>query len=189
MAGCRACRVREYIVSAKERFVQMSMTCPDGVIDARLEKTKIMVSIDDVPRHVVTTSKGGFVVVKTVMATEVMEKLPFLANEEFQTLEDALEEADGGSYHRVSWSYDDGPFKAVFKDKFKLGTWLATTYGITGRRWSNEATGESGVSFKLLGVMPKEFDEDCVDIDVDAILAVSKDTDGDADADAAEAEA
>ena len=165
----------------------MSMTYPDGVIDARLEKTKIMVLIDDVPRHVVAKA-GGFVVVKTAMATEAMRKLPFLANEEFETLEDALEEAGGGAYHRVSWSYDDGPFRAVFKAGFKMGTWLATTYGITARRWENETTGESGVTFKLLGVMPKEFDEDCVDIDVDAILAVSsKDTDGDADA--AEAEA
>ena len=167
--------------------MQMSMTCPDGVIDARLAKTKIMVFIDDVPRHVVAKA-GGFVVVKTAMSAEVMSKLPFLANEEFATLEDALEEAGRGVYHRVSWSYDDGPFKAVFGKTFKLGTWLATTYGLSARRWENETTGETGISFKLLGVMPKQFDEDCVDIDVDAILAVSsKDTDGDADA--AEAEA
>lgn len=185
MAGCRACQVREYMVSAKERIMQMSMTCPDGVIDARLAKTKIMVFIDDVPRHVVA-KKGGFVVVKTAISAEVMEKLPFLENEEFSTLEEALEEAGRGAFHRVSWSYDDGPFKAVFKGSFKIGTWLATTYGITARRWENESTGESGVSFKLLGVMPKQFDEDCVDIDVDAILAVSSKVD---DADAAEAEA
>ena len=164
--------------------MQMSMTCPDGVIDARLAKTKIMVFIDDVPRHVVSKS-GGFVVVKTAMSAETMCKLPFLANEEFGNLEEALEEARGGAYHRVSWSYDDGPFRAVFKDGFKMGTWLATTYGITARRWENETTGESGVTFKLLGVMPKQYDEDCVGIDVDAILAsTSKDTD-----DAAEAEA
>ena len=187
MAGCRACQAREHIVSAKERFVQMSMTCPDGVIDARLEKTKIMVFIDDVPRHVVAKKAGGFVVVKTAMATEAMAKLPFLANEEFANLEDALEEAGGGAYHRVSWSYDDGPFKAVFKTSFKLGTWLATTYGLSARRWENETTGETGISFKLLGVMPKEFDEDCVDIDVNAILAESSKVD-DSDA-AAEAEA
>ena len=166
----------------------MSMPCPDGVIDARLAKTKIMVFVDDVPRHVVTKN-GGFVVVKTAMAAETMAKLPFLANEEFGSLEEAPEETGRGAYHRVSWSYDDGPFRAVFKgSSFKLGTWLATTYGITARRWENETTGETGISFKLLGVMPKQFDEDCVDIDVDAILAtVSKDTD-DAD-DAAEAEA
>ena len=165
----------------------MSMTCPDGVIDARLAKTKIMVFIDDVPRHVVTKS-DGFVVVKTAMSTETMNRLPFLANEEFSSLEEALEEANGGAYHRVSWSYDDGPFKAVFgKTSFKLGTWLATTYGLSARRWENKTTGETGVSFKLLGVMPKQFDEDCVDIDVDAILAVSSKVD-DADA-AAEAEA
>ena len=164
----------------------MSISCPDGVIDARLAKTKIMVFVDDVPRHVVTKS-GGFVVVKTAMSTEVMAKLPFLANEEFATLEEALEEVSGGAYHRISWTYDDGPFKAVFgKTSFKLGTWLATTYGITARRWENETTGETGVSFKLLGVMPKEFDEDCVDIDVDAILVTSSKGD---DADAAEAEA
>ena len=166
--------------------MQMSMTCPDGVIDARLAKTKIMVFIDDVPRHVVSKS-GGFVVVKTAMSTKAMKELPFLANEEFGSLEEALEETGRGAYHRVSWSYDDGPFRAVFKGSFKLGTWLATTYGITARRWENETTGETGVSFKLLGVMPKQFDEDCVDIDVDAILAstsTAKDTD-----DAAEAEA
>ena len=164
----------------------MSMSCPNDVIDARLAKTKILVFVDDVPRHVVTKN-GGFVVVKTAMAAEIMAKLPFLANEEFNNLEEALEEAGRGAYHRVSWSYDDGPFKAVFKTSFKLGTWLATTYGITARRWENETTGESGVSFKLLGVMPKQFDEDCVDIDVDTILeTVSKDTD---DAGAAEAEA
>ena len=164
----------------------MSISCPDGVIDARLAKTKIMVFVDDVPRHVVSKS-GGFVVVKTAISAEVMEKLPFLANEEFASLEDALEEAHGGTYHRVSWSYDDGPFKAVFgKTSFKLGTWLATTYGITARRWENETTGESGVTFKLLGVMPKQFDEDCVDIDVDAILASSSKVDDD-DVDAAEA--
>ena len=166
----------------------MSMICPDGVIDARLAKTKIMVFVDDVPRHVVTRS-GGFVVVKTAMATETMARLPFLANEEFANLEEALEEAERGAYHRVSWSYDDGPFKAVFKGSFKIGTWLATTYGITARRWENETTGESGVTFKLLGVMPKQFDEDCVDIDVDAILATSSSKGDDADADAAEAEA
>ena len=165
----------------------MSIPCNDSVIDARLAKTKIMIFVDDVPRHVVTKN-GGFVVVKTAMSTETMSKLPFLANEEFESLEDALEEVGRGAYHRVSWSYDDGPFKAVFRSSFKLGTWLATTYGITARRWENETTGETGVSFKLLGVMPKQFDEDCVDIDVDAILATaSKDTD-DADA-AAEAEA
>ena len=164
----------------------MSMTCPDGVIDARLEKTKIMVFIDDVPRHV-AAKKGGFVVVKTAMAAETMAKLPFLANEEFASLEEALEESGRGGIHRVSWSYDDGPFKAVFKTGFRLGTWLATTYGITARRWENESTGETGITFKLLGVMPKEFDEDCVDIDVDAILATSSKGD-DAD-DAAEAEA
>ena len=165
----------------------MSMPCPDGVIDARLAKTKIMVFVDDVPRHVVTKN-GGFVVVKTAMAADIMRRLPFLANEEFSDLEEALEETGRGAYHRVSWSYDDGPFRAVFKgSSFKLGTWLATTYGITARRWENETTGETGISFKLLGVMPKQFDEDCVDIDVDAILAtVSKDTD---DAGAAEAEA
>lgn len=167
--------------------MQMSMTCPDGVIDARLAKTKIMVFVDDVPKHVVT-KQGGFVVVKTVMATEIMRKLPFLANEEFSTIEEALEEAGRGAFHRVSWSYDDGPFRAVFKSSFKLGAWLATTYGITARRWENESTGESGVSFKLLGVMPKQFDEDCVDIDVDAILSTSSKVD-DADAAAAEAEA
>lgn len=187
MAGCRACRVREYVVSAKERFVQMSMTCPDGVIDARLEKTKIMVFIDDVPRHV-TSSKGGFVVVKTAMSVDAMAKLPFLANEEFANLEEALEESGRGGMHRVSWTYDDGPFRAVFKSSFKLGTWLATTYGITAHRWENETTGESGVSFKLLGVMPKQFDEDCVDVDVDAILASSSSKGDDAD-EAAEAEA
>ena len=165
----------------------MSMTCPDGVIDARLDKTRILVVVDDVPRHVVAKS-GGFVVVKTAMATETLAKLPFLANEEFSTLEEALEEAGRGAYHRVSWSYDDGPFRAVFKSSFKLGTWLATTYGVTARRWENETTGESGVSFKLLGVMPKQFDEDCVDVDVDAILATSSKVD-DADAAAAEAEA
>ena len=164
----------------------MSMTCPDGVIDARLNKTRILVNIDDVPRHVMT-KRGGFVVVKTAMSAETIRELPFLANEEFASLEDALEETGRGAYHRVSWSYDDGPFKAVFKDGFKLGTWLATTYGVTARRWENESTGESGISFKLLGVMPKQFDEDCVDIDVDAILAsVSK---NDTDDDAAEAEA
>ena len=165
----------------------MSISCPDGVIDERLAKTKVLVSVDDVPRHVVSKS-GGFVVVKTAMATDIMRRLPFLANEEFSDLEEALEETGRGAYHRVSWSYDDGPFRAVFKgSSFKLGTWLATTYGITARRWENETTGETGISFKLLGVMPKQFDEDCVDIDVDAILAtVSKDTD---DAGAAEAEA
>ena len=164
----------------------MSMTCPDGVVDARLAKTKIMVFVDDVPRHV-TAKKGGFVVVKTTLTAEVMEKLPFLANEEFSNLEDALEEAGRGGIHRVSWTYDDGPFKAVFKGSFKLGTWLATTYGVTARRWENETTGESGVTFKLLGVMPKQFDEDCVDIDVDAILASASAKD--ADDEAAEAEA
>ena len=165
----------------------MSMTCPNDVIDARLAKTRILVVVDDVPRHVVAKA-GGFVVVKTAMATEAMMKLPFLANEEFSSLEDALEEASGGAYHRVSWSYDDGPFKAVFgKTSFKLGTWLATTYGITARRWENETTGESGITFKLLGVMPKQFDEDCVDIDVDAILASVSTKD--ADDGAAEAEA
>lgn len=164
----------------------MSISCPNDVIDARLEKTRILVNIDDVPRHVVAKS-GGFVVVKTAMAAETLAKLPFLANEEFGSLEEALEEAGRGAYHRVSWSYDDGPFKAVFKDGFKLGAWLATTYGLSARRWENESTGESGVSFKLLGVMPKRFDEDCVDVDVNAILAstsTAKDTD-----DAAEAEA
>ena len=165
----------------------MSISCPNDVIDARLDKTRILVVVDDVPRHVVAKN-GGFVVVKTAMATEVMAKLPFLANEEFQSLEDALEEAGRGAYHRVSWSYDDGPFKAVFKSSFKLGTWLATTYGISARRWENETTGETGVSFKLLGVMPKQFDEDCVDIDVDAILATSSSKGDDAD-EAAEAEA
>lgn len=165
----------------------MSMNCPDGVIDARLAKTKIMVFVDDVPRHVAAKS-GGFVVVKTAMSADVLAKLPFLANEEFANLEEALEESGRGAYHRVSWSYDDGPFRAVFKSGFKLGTWLATTYGITARRWENETTGESGVTFKLLGVMPKQFEEDCVDIDVDAILATSSKGD-DADADAAEAEA
>ena len=64
----------------------MSMNCPDGVIDARLAKTKIMVFVDDVPRHVVAKS-GGFVVVKTAMAAETMSELPFLANEEFANLE------------------------------------------------------------------------------------------------------
>ena len=186
MAGCRACQVREYIVSAKERIMPMSISCPNDVIDARLNKTRILVVVDDVPRHVVTKS-GGFVVVKTVMAAGTMAKLPFLANEEFQSLEDALEEAGRGAYHRVSWSYDDGPFRAVFKGSFKLGTWLATTYGVTARRWENETTGESGISFKLLGVMPKEFDDDCVDIDVDAILASASTKD--ADDGAAEAEA
>ena len=166
--------------------MQMSMTCPDGVIDARLAKTKIMVFVDDVPRHVVMKS-GGFVVVKTAMSAEIMRELPFLANEEFSNLEEALEEAGRGAYHRVSWSYDDGPFKAVFKTSFKLGTWLATTYGISARRWENETTGETGVSFKLLGVMPKQFDEDCVDVDVDAILASTSTKD--VDDDAAEAEA
>ena len=164
----------------------MSMSCPDGVIDARLAKTKIMVFVDDVPRHVVTKN-GGFVVVKTAMSTEVMRKLPFLANEEFSSLEEALEESGRGAYHRVSWNYEDGPFRAVFKGSFKMGTWLATTYGITARRWENETTGESGVSFKLLGVMPKQFDEDCVDIDVGAILATS--SKGDDAGEAAEAEA
>lgn len=163
----------------------MSISCPNDVIDARLEKTKIMVFIDDVPRHVVA-KKGGFVVVKTAMSAETMAKLPFLANEEFANLEEALEEAGRGAYHRVSWSYDDGPFKAVFKSSFKLGTWLATTYGVTARRWENETTGETGVSFKLLGVMPKQFDEDCVDVDVDAILASSSSKGDDAD-EAAEA--
>ena len=164
----------------------MSISCPKDVIDARLDKTRILVVVDDVPRHVVTKS-GGFVVVKTAMSTKAMKELPFLANEEFSDLEEALEEAAGrGAYHRVRWSYDDGPFKAVFKGGFKLGTWLATTYGITARRWENETTGETGVSFKLLGVMPKQFDEDCVDIDVDAILTSS--SKGDAD-EAAEAEA
>ena len=164
----------------------MSMPCPDGVIDARLAKTKILVFVDDVPRHVATKS-SGFVVVKTAMSVETMSKLPFLANEEFTSLEDAIEEAGRGAYHRVSWTYDDGPFKAIFKSNFKLGTWLATTYGITARRWENETTGESGVTFKLLGVMPKKFDDDCVDIDVDAILAESSKVD-DSGA-AAEAEA
>ena len=163
----------------------MSISCPKDVIDARLDKTRILVIVDDVPRHVVTKS-GGFVVVKTAMSTAVLEKLPFLANEEFANLEEALEEAGRGAYHRVSWSYDDGPFKAVFKGSFKLGTWLATTYGVTARRWENEATGETGISFKLLGVMPKKFDEDCVDIDIDAILTESSKVD---DSDAAEAEA
>ena len=163
----------------------MSISCPNDVIDARLAKTKIMVFVDDVPQHVVAKS-GGFVVVKTAMSAEVMSKLPFLANEEFTDLEEALEEAGRGGIHRVSWSYDDGPFKAVFKDGFKLGTWLATTYGVTARRWENETTGKSGVSFKLLGVMPKQFDEDCVDVDVDAILATTSKVD---DAAAAEAEA
>ena len=162
------------------------MTCPDGVIDARLAKTKILVFVDDVPRHVVTKN-GGFVVVKTAMAAEIMAELPFLANEEFANLEEALEEAGRGAYHRVNWSYDDGPFRAVFQAGFKLGTGLATAYGVTARRWENETTGETGVSFKLLGVMPKQFDEDCVDIDVDAILAASSKGD-DAD-EAAEAEA
>lgn len=168
--------------------MQMSMTCPDGVIDARLAKTKIIVFVDDVPRHVASKT-GGFVVVKTAISAEVMAKLPFLANEEFESLEEALEESGRGAYHRVSWSYDDGPFKAVFKEQFKLGTWLATTYGITARRWENETTGESGVTFKLLGVMPKQFDEDCVDIDVDAILAAASSKVDDVNADAAKAEA
>ena len=163
----------------------MSISCPKDVIDARLDKTRILVFVDDVPRHVVT-KRGGFVVVKTAMATDVMRKLPFLANEEFSSLEEALEEAGRGAYHRVSWAYDDGPFKAVFKTSFKLGTWLATTYGVTARRWENETTGETGVSFKLLGVMPKQYDEDCVDVDVDAILASSSSKGDDAD-EAAEA--
>lgn len=166
--------------------MQMSISCPNDVIDARLDKTRILVVVDDVPRHVVAKA-CGFVVVKTAMATEAMKKLPFLANEDFSNLEEALEEAGRGAYHRVSWTYDDGPFKAVFgKAGFKLGTWLATTYGISARRWENESTGETGVSFKLLGVMPKQFDEDCVDIDVDAILASTSKVDDD-DTSAAEA--
>jgi hypothetical protein len=126
------------------------------------EASKLVLHVEEFPM-VYKSSKGSFVTTKVMMDSPEMRKLPFVANDDFADWDEALEEA-GSGLHVVNWKVNAGTFRALSKSTKHpgpcfMGDWTVEVRGITARRWTSKSTGDTGVTFKFMGLRPLSIEE------------------------------
>ena len=134
------------------------------------EPTKLILHVEDMPL-LAKSKRGQFVTTKVVMETAEMRELPFLGNEEFSSVDEALEDA-GDGVHVVNWKVNAGTYKALARNARHpapcvFGAWTVEVRGITAKRWTNNTTGDSGVSFRFVGLRPVAIEEGESSIQID----------------------
>ena len=146
------------------------------------ESTKIILHVEDMPL-LAKSKKGQFVTTKVVMGTDEMKSVPFVGTDDFGSFDEAIVEA-GGGLHIVNWKVNAGTYKALAKNAKHpapcfFGAWTVEVRGITAKRWTNNTTGDSGVSFKFVGLRPVAIEEGESSIQIDDMDVVDYTTDED----------
>ena len=134
------------------------------------ETTKLTLHVEDMPL-LAKSKKGQFVTTKVVMDTDEMKSVPFVGTDDFGSFDEAIVEA-GGGLHIVNWKVNAGTYKALAKNTKHpapcfFGAWTVEVRGITAKRWTNNTTGDSGVSFKFVGLRPVAIEEGESSIQID----------------------
>ena len=146
------------------------------------ESTKLILHVEDMPL-LAKSKKGQFVTTKVVMDTDEMKSVPFVGADDFGSFDEAIVEA-GGGLHIVNWKVNAGTYKALAKNAKHpapcfFGAWTVEVRGITAKRWTNNTTGDSGVSFKFVGLRPVAIEEGESSIQIDDMDVVDYTTDED----------
>lgn len=132
----------------------------------------ITLHVEEYPM-VYKSSKGSFVTTKVTMDNSEMTKLPFVPNDDFASWEEAIEEA-GDGIHIVNWKTNVGTFRALSKSTKHpgpcfIGDWTVEVRGITAKRWTSKSTGDTGVTFKFVGLRPMAIEEGETSIQLDEL--------------------
>lgn len=148
------------------------------------EPIKLTLHVEDMP-VLAKSKKGQFVTTKVVMDTDDLRGLPFVGNDDFGSFAEAIVEA-GSGMHVVNWKVNAGTYKALAKNAKHpapcfFGAWTVELRGITAKRWTNNTTGDSGVSFKFVGLRPVAIEEGESSIQIDDMDVVDYTTDEDND--------
>ena len=146
------------------------------------ESTKLILHVEDMPL-LAKSKKGQFVTTKVVMDTDEMKSVPFVGTDDFGSFDEAIDEA-GGGLHVVNWKVNAGTYKALARSAGHpapcfFGAWTVEVRGITAKRWTNNTTGDSGVSFKFVGLRPVAIEEGESSIQIDDMDVVDYTTDED----------
>ena len=146
------------------------------------ESTKIILHVEDMPL-LAKSKKGQFVTTKVVMDTDEMKSVPFVGTDDFGSFDEAIVETNGG-LHVVNWKVNAGTYKALAKNAKHpapcfFSAWTVEVRGITAKRWTNNTTGDSGVSFKFVGLRPVAIEEGESSIQIDDMDVVDYTTDED----------
>ena len=146
------------------------------------ETTKLTLHVEDMPL-LAKSKKGQFVITKVVMDTDEMKSVPFVGTDDFGSFDEAIVEA-GGGLHVVNWKVNAGTYKALAKNAKHpapcfFGAWTVEVRGITAKRWTNNTTGDSGVSFKFVGLRPVAIEEGESSIQIGDMDVVDYTTDED----------
>ena len=146
------------------------------------ESTKLILHVEDMP-ILAKSKKGQFVTTKVVMDTDEMKSVPFVGTDDFGSFDEAIVEA-GGGLHVVNWKVNVGTYRALAKNARHpapcfFGAWTVEVRGITAKRWTNNTTGDSGVSFKFVGLRPVAIEEGESSIQIDDMDVVDYTTDED----------
>ena len=146
------------------------------------ETTKLTLHVEDMPL-LAKSKKGQFVTTKVVMDTDEMKSVPFVGTDDFGSFDEAIVEA-GGGLHVVNWKVNAGTYKALAKNAKHpapcfFGAWTVEVRGITAKRWTNNTTGDSGVSFKFVGLRPVAIEEGESSIQIGDMDVVDYTTDED----------
>ena len=134
------------------------------------EPTKITLHVEEFP-VVYKTDKGSFVTTKVLMDTEDIRAVPFVGNDEFSTIDEAIEDA-GDGVHVVNWKVNLATYVGLAKSKKHpapcfMSDWFVEVRGITCKRWTNNATGDTGVTFRFMGLRPVAIEEGESSIQID----------------------
>ncbi len=131
---------------------------------------KLTLHVEDMP-VLAKSKKGQYVTTKVMMDTDEMRKVPFLPNDDFSSFDEAIDEA-GGGLHVVNWKVNAGTYKALAKNAKHpapcfFGAWTVEIRGIAAKRWTNNATGDTGVTFRFMGLRPVAIEEGESSIQID----------------------
>ena len=148
------------------------------------EPTKITLHVEEFP-VVYKTDKGNFVTTKVLMDTEDIRAIPFVGTDEFSTIDEAIEDA-GDGVHVVNWKVNLATYVGLTKSKKHpapcfFGAWTVEVRGITCKRWTNNTTGDTGVSFKFVGLRPVSIEDGEESIRPEELEVVDKTADEDND--------
>ena len=155
---------------------------------------QIVLNLEDVPRRVKFAS-GETVEGKAFLDLATLRKIPFITNEDYASLDEALADAgDGASGHTVNfkwrssstykmlrqYGHDNEPkgSKVRYPAPCLFGDWTVSVRGLQASSWES-SNGNSGVKFTLVGLRPEYADDYDESIPWDALEVVDRTGDED----------
>lgn len=117
--------------------------------------------------------KGSWVNVKTLLTESEIRDLPWVASDDYKTADAAFEAAGSGA-HIVNWRTTPGTYAKMAEPNSRhpmpalFDEWTVSVRGVTAYNWENDK-GETGISFRFVGLRPMSIPEGCESIKLDEL--------------------